>query len=161
MPGGPRGPRGEAQRGPVRLGLVDGRGREAAAGRAGNGCKLQINRRLDQNIFRSANDALWQFLGLWRSLQNDWRAPKRANNSGLKVKSHRAAGWHQEDGQHRIKHTCTKGGDCLFCQILKQKKGTLFVKFEIFARRKLSSTLSCWTPNMTIVSCLWSVLGKM
>ena len=69
MPGGPRGPRGEAQRGPkrpkeaqrerpVRPGLVDGRGREAAAGRAGNGCKLQINRRLDQNIFRSANDAL-------------------------------------------------------------------------------------------------------
>ena len=43
----------EAQR--VRPGLVDGRGREAAAERAGNGCKLQINRRLDQNIFRSAN----------------------------------------------------------------------------------------------------------
>ena len=66
MPGGPRGLRGEAQekrpkeaqRGPGRPGLVDGRGREAAAGRAGNGCKLQINRRLDQNIFRSANDAL-------------------------------------------------------------------------------------------------------
>ena len=66
MPGGPRGPRGEAQRGPreeaqrgpVRPGLVDGRGREAAAGRAGNGCKLQINRRLDQNILRGANDAL-------------------------------------------------------------------------------------------------------
>ena len=49
----------EAQRGPKgEPGLVDGRGREAAAGRAGNGCKLQINRRLDQNIFRSANDAL-------------------------------------------------------------------------------------------------------
>ena len=46
------------RRGPVRPGLVDGRGREAAAVRAGNGCKLQINRRLDQNIFRSANDAL-------------------------------------------------------------------------------------------------------
>ena len=56
--GGTRGPRGEAQRGPVRPGLVDGRGREAAAGRAGNGCKLQINRRLDQNILRGANDAL-------------------------------------------------------------------------------------------------------
>ena len=54
----PKRPKREAQRGPVRPGLVDGRGREAAAGRAGNGCKLQINRRLDQNIFRSANDAL-------------------------------------------------------------------------------------------------------
>ena len=48
----------EAQRGPVGPGLVDGRGREAAAERASNGYKLQINRRLDQNIFRSANDAL-------------------------------------------------------------------------------------------------------
>ena len=52
-----RGPK-RPKRGPVRPGLVDGRGREAAAGRAGNGCKLQINRRLDQNIFKSANDAL-------------------------------------------------------------------------------------------------------
>ena len=61
MPGGPRGQEErskEAHRGLVRPGLVDGRGREAAAGRAGNGCKLQINRRLDQNIFRSANGAL-------------------------------------------------------------------------------------------------------
>ena len=54
---GPKRPK-EAERGSVRPGLVDGRGREAAAGRAGNGCKLQINRRLGQNIFRCANDAL-------------------------------------------------------------------------------------------------------
>ena len=56
-----RRPKRSKRRGPKRPkepGLVDGRGREAAAGRAGNGCKLQINRRLDQNIFRSANDAL-------------------------------------------------------------------------------------------------------
>ena len=52
-----RRPKRPKRGGPVRPGLVDGRGREAAAGRAGNGCKLQINRRLDQNIFRSANDA--------------------------------------------------------------------------------------------------------
>ena len=56
-----RRPKRPKRRGPVRPceARFSGRqGPEAAAGRAGNGCKLQINRRLDQNILRGANDAL-------------------------------------------------------------------------------------------------------